>query len=54
MGGRGRWRVKGEGWGPHSSTVSLLPSQQQLKQVCLFTRATEGKRWSHMVKDGHT
>lgn len=46
-----------EGGGVHSSAVSLWPSQQQLKQVCVFTRGTEGKTsltWFKLVTLDHT
>lgn len=48
--------VEGEG-GVHSSAVSLWPSQQQLKQVCVFNRGTEGKTsltWFKLVTLDHT
>lgn len=58
-GGRKRGWV--EGWrgrgGVHSSAVSLWPSQQQLKQVCVFNRGTEGKTsltWFKLVTLDHT
>lgn len=50
-----------EGWrgggGVHSSAVLLWPSQQQLKQVCVFNRGTEGKTsltWFKLVTLDHT
>lgn len=49
----------GEGGGRHSSAVSPRPSQQQLKQVCVFTQGAEGKAsatltWFRLVTLDHT
>lgn len=48
------WGGRKRGWGwVHSSAVPLWPSQQQLKQVCLYS-GHRGQDKPHMVQAGHT